>query len=801
MVSNMNSYLKILELDKILEMLSSFASNDETRRMAKELRPSSDLATVRHENIKTNDALELSIQYGTPPFTSFKDVSVSAKRAKTGAVISLRDLLDIAVMLRQISGLSKWYSTCENVETELDYLFSRLSPNDWLLEKLERSIISDTEISDAASPELAAIRRKINRAELQLRETLDKMVKNKTTQQYLQETNVTIRDGRFVLPVKTEYRGQVSGLVHDTSATGQTIFIEPMAVVEANNDIRILQGKEQEEIERIIRELCSDCGDYADILCENYKICAELNLYFAKANFAARLKCTMPQITDSGKMCLKKARHPLLDTKKAVPIDISLGEDYQALIITGPNTGGKTVALKTAGLLAAMTMCGLLIPVSDGSSVSVFSNILVDIGDSQSIEQNLSTFSSHTNKVIEIIETADEASLVLLDELGSGTDPVEGAALAIAIIRRLIMLGAKLMVTTHYQELKVFAIDTDNVENASCEFDIDTLKPTYRLIVGSPGKSNAFAISESLGMPSDIIAEAKALVDDTNVRLEDVIGKLEAARKELEREKENAARLRAKAEEHEVKLRNEVEAIEKNKADELEKARLQAMTIIEQTKAQSNELIDELEKLRKEKEKKDFSSNVSGMKSKSKQSFNKMYDIANPISDGDAYEGYVLPRKLRRGDTVYVVDLQRKGIISGEPDGSEFVYVQMGVMKTKMNISRLRLEESPKVTVGNSPIKKQKSNVGKVGVKVERRGKMELDIRGCACDDGVYQLDSFIDRAVMSNISTICIIHGKGTGLLRKAVHQRLKGHPSVKTFRLGVYGEGEDGVTIAELK
>lgn len=797
----MNSYLKILELDKILEMLSSFASNDETRRMAKELRPSSDLATVRHENIKTNDALELSIQYGTPPFTSFKDVSVSAKRAKTGAVISLRDLLDIAVMLRQISGLSKWYSTCENVETELDYLFSRLSPNDWLLEKLERSIISDTEISDAASPELAAIRRKINRAELQLRETLDKMVKNKTTQQYLQETNVTIRDGRFVLPVKTEYRGQVSGLVHDTSATGQTIFIEPMAVVEANNDIRILQGKEQEEIERIIRELCSDCGDYADILCENYKICAELNLYFAKANFAARLKCTMPQITDSGKMCLKKARHPLLDTKKAVPIDISLGEDYQALIITGPNTGGKTVALKTAGLLAAMTMCGLLIPVSDGSSVSVFSNILVDIGDSQSIEQNLSTFSSHTNKVIEIIETADEASLVLLDELGSGTDPVEGAALAIAIIRRLIMLGAKLMVTTHYQELKVFAIDTDNVENASCEFDIDTLKPTYRLIVGSPGKSNAFAISESLGMPSDIIAEAKALVDDTNVRLEDVIGKLEAARKELEREKENAARLRAKAEEHEVKLRNEVEAIEKNKADELEKARLQAMTIIEQTKAQSNELIDELEKLRKEKEKKDFSSNVSGMKSKSKQSFNKMYDIANPISDGDAYEGYVLPRKLRRGDTVYVVDLQRKGIISGEPDGSEFVYVQMGVMKTKMNISRLRLEESPKVTVGKSPIKKQKSNVGKVGVKVERRGKMELDIRGCACDDGVYQLDSFIDRAVMSNISTICIIHGKGTGLLRKAVHQRLKGHPSVKTFRLGVYGEGEDGVTIAELK
>lgn len=797
----MNNYLKTLELDKILEMLSTFASNDETRCMALELRPSSDLAEVRHEITKTNQALELAVQYGTPPFSSFKDVSVSAKRAKTGAVISLRDLMDIAVMLRQISGLSKWYSTCENVETELDYLFSRLQPNDWLLEKLDRSIISETELSDAASPELAAIRRKINHAEMQLRETLDKMVKNKNTQQYLQETNVTIRDGRFVLPVKTEFRGQVNGLVHDTSATGQTIFIEPMAVVEANNDIRILQGKEQEEMERIIRELCSDCGDYADILCENYKICAELNLYFAKANLGARLKCTMPKITDDGKMCLKKARHPLIDMKKAVPIDLSLGEDYQALIITGPNTGGKTVALKTAGLLSAMVMCGLLIPVSDGSSISVFKNILVDIGDSQSIEQNLSTFSSHTNKVIEILETADENSLVLLDELGSGTDPVEGAALAIAVIRRLIFNGARLMVTTHYQELKVFAIDTENVENASCEFDIETLKPTYRLIVGSPGKSNAFAISESLGMPSDIIAEAKTLVNDSNIRLEDVIGKLEASRKALEKERETAFQLRREAEEHEEKLRTEVEAIEKNKADELEKARIQAMSIIELTKAQSNELIDELEKLRKEKEKKDFSSNVSGMKSKSRQSFNKMYDIANPVGEGNSNEGYVLPRKLKRGDTVYVVDLQRKGIISGEPDGSEFVYVQMGVMKTKMNISRLRLEESPKIAVNNSPLKKSKKNVGKVGVKVERRGKMELDIRGCACDDGVYQLDTFIDQAVMSNISTICIIHGKGTGLLRKAVHQRLKSHPSVKTFRLGVYGEGEDGVTIAELK
>ncbi|MDE7225295.1 MAG: Smr/MutS family protein, partial [Ruminococcus sp.] len=460
--------------------------------------------------------------------------------------------------------------------------------------------------------------------------------------------------------------------------------------------------------------------------------------------------------------------------------------------------------LKTAGLLCAMTMCGLLIPVSDGSSISVFRDILVDIGDSQSIEQNLSTFSSHTNKVIEILNIADEKSLVLLDELGSGTDPVEGAALAIAVINRLIFNGARLMTTTHYQELKTYAIDTPNVENASCEFDIETLRPTYRLIVGSPGKSNAFAISESLGMPSDIIAEAKSLVSEANSRLEDVIGKLESARAELERERDAIHKLKTETAEYHESARSELEKIEKTRAEELEKARMQAMTIIEQTKAESNELLDELEKLRREKEKKEFSASVSGMKSRSKQSFNKMYDIANPVNASDPNEGYVLPRKLKRGDMVYVVDLQRKGIISGEPDGSGFVFVQMGAMKTKMNVSRRRLEESagkPESSAGAKTRGKHKNNAGRVSVKAERRGKMEVDIRGCACDDGVYQLDQFIDQAVMSNISMIYIIHGKGTGLLRTAVHKRLKNHPSVKSFRLGVYGEGEDGVTVAELK
>ncbi len=797
MGKEMDKYLKTLELDKILNMLAEHTSNDKTREMALKIRPDCDLERVKYETLKTSQALNLSIQFGTPAFINFKDICSTVNRAKSGAIISLRDLLDISVMLRQIKSLSDWYNHCENTETELSYLFSRLMPNDWLLEKLERSIVSEDEIADAASSELAAIRRKINRSQLHLRETLDKMIKSQSVQKCLQDTIITLRDGRYVLPVKSEYRGQISGLIHDTSSSGQTIFVEPMAIVEANNDIRLLESKEQEEIERIIRELCSDCGSYADILCDNYNVVTELNLYFAKANLAAAMNASLPEITDNGIIKLKKARHPLIDKNKVVPINLDLGGAYQSLIITGPNTGGKTVALKTAGLMCAMIMCGLLVPVADGSSISVFENILVDIGDSQSIEQNLSTFSSHTNNVIEILKLANSSSLILLDELGSGTDPVEGAALAVSVIESLMKLGAKLMVTTHYQELKIFALETDNVENASCEFDIETLRPTYRLIVGSPGKSNAFAISESLGMPKYIIERAKSRVSEENSRLENVIEKLEISRSDLEKQKDEIKALKAESEANAVKLRTELESIERTKADELEKARLRAMSIIESTKATSNELIDELEKLRKEKDKKDFSKNVSEIKSKSKQSFNKMYDKANPVEKRDLNKEYVLPRKLKRGDTVYVVDLDKKGIISGEPDGSEFVFVQMGVMKTKMKVSRLRLVEAEKVTYGNKSVRK----IGKVGGKIERRGTMELDIRGCACDDGIYQLDSFLDSAVMSNISTVTIIHGKGTGLLRKAVHKRLKEHPSVKSFRLGVYGEGEDGVTIVELK
>ena len=795
----MNQYEKILELDKILEMLAEKTSNEISKKMALELKPETSLSRVQEEICKTSEALSLAMRFGTPPFYGFRDMRMALRRVKSGAQLSLKDLMDIAVILRQIQALSDWYDHCAGMETELDYLFSQLTPVPYLLEKLERSIISEDEIADAASPALAQIRRKISRSGQQLRDTLDKMVRNQEVQKCLQDTRVTLRDGRFVLPVKAEYRSQIQGLIHDSSASGQTIFIEPMSIVEANNDIRLLEAQEQEEIERIIKELCADCASWSDSIIENHSVCAEINLYFAKAELAAQMKAFPPVLSDDGVIELKKARHPLIPADRVVPISFSLGEEYSALIITGPNTGGKTVALKTCGLLTLMTMCGLLIPAAEGSRISVFKSVYANIGDTQSIEQNLSTFSAHMKEVIRILEEADDSSLVLLDELGSGTDPVEGAALAEAIISRLKDNGVKLMVTTHYQELKLYATEQPDVQNASCEFDVEKMRPTYRLIIGTPGKSNAFAITETLGLPKHITDYAKKLVSQENTRFEQAVEKLEKARIQLEDELRIAEKAREDAQAHERELAEEMALFREEKAQRMEQVRLQANSIIETTKAESNALLDELEKLRREKEKANFAEAVSAAKTGSKQRFNKMYDMANPLDDRPDEE-YVLPRPLKAGDTVIIADTKQKGIIVGNPDNSGQVFVQMGVMKTKVQVSRLRLVE-------NQPQKQQKQSgkpqkkQGRISAKTERSGSMELDIRGRACDEGVYEMEAFLDRAVLSHISTVTIIHGKGTGLLRKAVHQRLKRMPYVKSFRLGVFGEGEDGVTIVTLK
>lgn len=791
----MNKYYKTLELHKVLEMLASCTSNETTKKMALEIEPCCDCEEVKREISKVSQAFELSVRFGTPPFSAFKDVNGHLRRAKSGGRLSLKDLLEILSVLKQIRDLSSWYKHCEDTETDLDYLFNNLIPDDMLLQRLETSIVSEEELSDGASSELASIRRKIRQTGSKLRSTLDKMVKSSSMQKCLQESVITMRDGRYVLPVKSEYKGAVPGLVHDTSSTGQTYFIEPMSIVECNNDIRILESQEQEEIDRIIRALTAECAMRADSISEGWRVCTILNLYFAKSEFAARIKATAPVISNDGVIELKKARHPLIDPGRVVPVDISIGEDYNALIITGPNTGGKTVSLKTTGLLTLMTMCGLLIPVADGSRISVFDNILVDIGDNQSIEMNLSTFSSHINQVIDIIGKADKRSLVLLDELGSGTDPVEGAALAVSVIERLKSAGAKLMVTTHYQELKIYAIESEDTQNASCEFDIETLRPTYKLVMGSPGKSNAFAICQSLGMPSDVIEEAKTLVSTENMRFEMVIEKLEAARAELDKQNAELNRLRREAKENSEKLQKELAELEDMKEKELDKARSISMNIIENTKVKSNELLDELQSIKKQKSKAKFESMVSDAERLSKKSLNNMYDNANPVVKKKQNDNYKLPRALKTGDYVFIPSMNKNGTVVSNQDQKGFVFVQAGIMKMKMNISDLRLAEKQTQNNQNKAKFTPKKNTA------SRQVQQELDIRGFAADEGVMELEMFINHAVMTGLSLVTVIHGKGTGVLRSAVHARLKKMPVVKSFRLGVYGEGEDGVTIVELK
>ncbi len=788
----MNDYYKSLELHKILEMLCDEASNTRTKEMIMELSPVADLDKVKNEMKKTEDAFTLSVKYGTPAFTAFKDIRGSLRRASSGASLSLRELLDIGQMLYQVRIIADWYKSVEEKDTSLSELFSSLTPNNYLEDKIKNAIISEDEISDMASHELADIRRKIAQAGVKIRESLDKLVRNSEVQKSLQENIVTIRDGRYVLPVKAEYKGNVPGLVHATSATGSTYFIEPMSVVEANNDIKILKSREKEEIERIIAELSGDCSYCAETLSADYETCAELNLYFAKSNLGAKMRGCIPIISDDGVTELKKARHPLIADDKVVPVDINLGGDYQALIVTGPNTGGKTVILKTTGLLTAMAMCGLMIPASDGSRVSVFENILVNIGDQQSIEQNLSTFSSHMSSVVKILKAADEHSLILLDELGSGTDPVEGAALAVSIIEDMIKKGAKLLVTTHYQELKLFAIETKDIENASCEFDTATMQPTYRLIIGSPGKSNAFSISRKLGVPDNIIFRAKALVSSENQRFEEVVSTLEKARTELEKQKNEMERLKNEQAEKTAQLEKELDELNDKKESELEKARIQAMRIVESCRMQSDEFLNQLEDLKKQQNKAD----LANAKSRMKSAMGKMYDTANPVQQRERKE-YKLPRPLKRGDKVLIFDIDKTGILASDPDNSGNVFVQAGIMKTKVNISKLRLiENDAKVTVQNKKISK-----AGVQSKLQRKPSLELDIRGCAVDEGVHELDMFIDNAVLSGAGVITVIHGKGTGVLRAGIQKHLKSHPSVKSFRAGLFGEGEDGVTVIELK
>lgn len=794
----MNKYYKKLELDKILELLAEQTSSDSCRDKALKLSPSFDEAEIRRELQKTNDAFTLSAKFGTPRFRRIKDISFSLRRCKSGSALSFRELLDVADILRETNMLCDWFGQCESMENSLSEYFRELYPIKDLEQRISESIISEEEMSDAASPELASIRKRIVRQGMNIREQLDKLIKSRSTQKFLQEAIVTMRDGRYVVPVRSEYKNEVSGLVHDTSATGQTFFIEPMSVVEANNEIRVLKSREQAEIERITQELSARVGENADSIANNFRMAQILELYFAKANLGAKMRGVAANIVSEPRISLHQARHPLIDQNSVVPITVELGGAYSSLMITGPNTGGKTVAIKTIGLLTLMTMCGLMIPAGDGSEVGIFGGIYVDIGDEQSIEQSLSTFSSHMVNVVKILSLADDRSLVLIDELGSGTDPVEGAALAVSILSTLREQGAKVAATTHYQEAKMYALQTEGVENASCEFDVNTLKPTYRLIVGVPGKSNAFAISQRLGMPDYVIDRAKELVSTENKRFEQVVDALEKSRQELEALKESAAISERNAKMTESELKQKLSDLEQQKEKELESARQRAMSIVEETRFRSNQLLNELEELKKVKDKEALRQGLSAAKGKTNSALNRMQDDANPVVQRHI-DSYVLPRPLKAGDTVMLADTRKEGVLMTVPNMSGTCYVQVGMMKIKTNQKNLRLVENkkkqqPQKSVGGSVKKQVTSNMN-------RRGGMELDIRGMMSDEGVLEVERFIDGAQLSGISTVVIIHGKGTGALRAAVQQSLKTNPAVKSYRQGAYGEGEAGVTVVELK
>lgn len=794
----MNKYYKKLELDKILELLAEQTSSDSCRDKALKLSPSFDEAEIRRELQKTNDAFTLSAKFGTPRFRRIKDISFSLRRCKSGSALSFRELLDVADILCETNMLCDWFGQCESMENSLSEYFRELYPIKDLEQRISESIISEEEMSDAASPELASIRKRIVRQGMNIREQLDKLIKSRSTQKFLQEAIVTMRDGRYVVPVRSEYKNEVSGLVHDTSATGQTFFIEPMSVVEANNEIRVLKSREQAEIERITQELSARVGENADSIANNFRVAQILELYFAKANLGAKMRGVAANIVSEPRISLHQARHPLIDQNSVVPITVELGGAYSSLMITGPNTGGKTVAIKTIGLLTLMTMCGLMIPAGDGSEVGIFGGIYVDIGDEQSIEQSLSTFSSHMVNVVKILSLADDRSLVLIDELGSGTDPVEGAALAVSILSTLREQGAKVAATTHYQEVKMYALQTEGVENASCEFDVNTLKPTYRLIVGVPGKSNAFAISQRLGMPDYVIDRAKELVSTENKRFEQVVDALEKSRQELEALKESAAISERNAKMTESELKQKLSDLEQQKEKELESARQRAMSIVEETRFRSNQLLNELEELKKVKDKEALRQGLSAAKGKTNSALNRMQDDANPVVQRHI-DSYVLPRPLKAGDTVMLADTRKEGVLMTVPNMSGTCYVQVGMMKIKTNQKNLRLVENkkkqqPQKPVGGSVKKQVTSNMN-------RRGGMELDIRGMMSDEGVLEVERFIDGAQLSGISTVVIIHGKGTGALRAAVQQSLKTNPAVKSYRQGAYGEGEAGVTVVELK
>lgn len=796
-IESIKKISKVLELDKILNELSRYASSVDSIEMCQNILPNFDKQSAEILVTQTSDAYMLIARFGAPSFGGIKNCNNALERAAMGGVLTMGEFLNIGSLLRVIRGVKDWkeHFSASSI-TSLEGLFLSLVPNKYFEDKIFASIDSEEEMNDNASIKLADIRRKIRASSSSIREKLDHIVKSSSYSKFLQDAIITQRDGRYVVPVKSEYRNEIQGLIHDTSSSGATLFIEPMAVVEVNNELRVLKNKEQEEIERILQEMSGEVAEFSDNIKASYAALIELDVIFSKAKYAFDINATVPIIRDDCKLNLKNARHPLLN-KSAVPISVSLGYDFDTLIITGPNTGGKTVTLKTVGLLSLMIMCGLMIPVDSGSEINIFKNVYADIGDEQSIEQSLSTFSSHMTNIVKILNSAQKNSLVLLDELGAGTDPIEGAALAKAIIMKLRENKANVITTTHYAELKSFALDTDGVENACCEFDVATLKPTYKLLIGVPGRSNAFAISQKLGISEDIISDAQNMISDENKRFENVVTSLETARQIAESEREEAARIRAELENLKMRHQKKSEEFNKERKRIIENAKQKADDVIESARNEINSLLNELEDMKKKFTSDNAKETLQRAKEAAKNTLNRVEKNSDYVDKHK--EKYKLPRKLMLGDTVILMDIDKKASVTSLPDKDGNLEVVAGIIKMRTKIENLKLiEQSYQV---NGEKKKVIRNVTGLKSRAERKVESELDLRGYACDEALLEVDRFIDEALLGGIEIIRIIHGKGTGVLRKGIQSHLKTHRSVRTYRNGVFGEGENGVTIVELK
>ncbi len=789
---NLEKSVRILEFDKILNMLSSYAQTEGAKKRALSLTPSSNKESVLRRQELTENAKIMSGIKGAPSFNSIPEILDTVEKAEKNSILSPREILDVGSVLHTSRLLLEYIHTDAIKPCTLSEIFERLVPNKTLEAKIFKAIIGEDLIADDASPALADIRRKIRFQTNKIREVLQSYLIGEKSK-HLRENIVTMRNGRYVLPVKSEDKNDIKGLIHDTSGTGATLFIEPLAVVEANNELRTLMGQEAAEIERILAEFSAEIADFGLQLTANYRNITEIAFCFACAELSYKMNAVRPKFNDTRLIIFERARHPLLDAKKVVPINVSLGGDYSMLVVTGPNTGGKTVTLKTLGLFALMAQSGLQLPC-DNASICIFDGIFPDIGDEQSIEQSLSTFSSHMVSIVNIIEGSTDNSLVLFDELGAGTDPIEGAALAQSILEGILKAGSLCAATTHYAELKAFALNTEGVTNASCEFDINTLKPTYKLIIGSPGKSNAFLISQKLGISENVINRAKELISDDTRSFEAVIERLEATRLELDKEREAALKERSEFNSFKTKteaeLRHKLENAEKESEAMLEKAR---QTILG-ARASAEFVFNKLDKIQKETEAKDFASKYGALKKNLREKLSNDDDKYNPVEEVD--ENYVLPRPLVKGDAVILRNLGSEGILLENPDKNGNVTVQAGIVKTKTNIKNLALaslkKEEQKTFVAQP--KHQK-------VFVTKEFSASCDVRGKNTEDAWIDIDKYLDEAQMFGVKSVTIVHGKGTGALRRGLWEFFRKDYRIKKYRNGEYGEGDFGVTVVELK